>query len=54
MLREFLGAFLEALGWGVFNKQGYGEAYKDVIHDDSLLVEGVSKASDYAIRMGYT
>ena len=31
--REFLDPFFEALGWDVGNKQGYSEAYKDVIHE---------------------
>ncbi len=50
--REFLDPFLEALGWDVFNRQGYAEAYKDVIHEDSLDVEGATKAPDYAFRIG--
>jgi transketolase N-terminal domain/subunit len=29
---EFLNPFFEALGWDVNNKQGYAEAYKDVIN----------------------
>ena len=33
--REFLDPFFEALGWDVNNQQGYAEAYKDVIHEDS-------------------
>jgi hypothetical protein len=37
--REFLDPLFEALGWDVFNKQGYAEAYKDVIHEDSLDIE---------------
>jgi type I restriction-modification system DNA methylase subunit len=52
--REFLDPFLEALGWDVFNKKGYAEAYKDVIHEDSLDVEGENKAPDYAFRIGGT
>jgi hypothetical protein len=52
--REFLDPFFEALGWDVFNKQGYAEAYKDVIHEDSLEVEGATKAPDYAFRTGGT
>ncbi|MGD0877791.1 MAG: N-6 DNA methylase [Anaerolineales bacterium] len=52
--REFLDPFFEALGWDVFNKQGYAEAYKDVIHEDSLEVEGATKAPDYAFRIGGT
>jgi type I restriction-modification system DNA methylase subunit len=50
--REFLDPFFEALGWDVFNRQGYAEAYKDVIHEDSLEVEGATKAPDYAFRIG--
>src|SRR5436189_2609683 len=37
--REFLDPFFEALGWDVFNKQSYAEMYKDVIHEDSLMIE---------------
>ncbi len=50
--REFLDPFFEALGWDVFNKQGYAEMYKDVIHEDSLEIEGENKAPDYAFRVG--
>jgi hypothetical protein len=54
MRREFLDPFLRALGWDIDNEQGYAEAYKDVIHEDSLEVEGVTKAPDYAFRIGGT
>lgn len=47
--REFLDPFLEALGWDVFNKQSYAEAYKDVIHEDSLQVEGATKARHHRL-----
>jgi type I restriction-modification system DNA methylase subunit len=50
--REFLDPFLEALGWDLFNKRGYAEAYKEVIHEDSLDIEGENKAPDYAFRIG--
>jgi len=52
--REFLDPFFEALGWDVFNKQSYAEMYKDVIHEDSLEIEGENKAPDYAFRIGGT
>jgi type I restriction-modification system DNA methylase subunit len=52
--REFLGPFFEALGWDIFNKQSYAEMYKDVIHEDSLEIEGENKAPDYAFRIGGT
>ncbi len=51
---EFLNPFLEAMGWDVFNKQGYAEMYKDVIHEASLEIEGENKAPDYAFRIGGT
>jgi hypothetical protein len=31
--REFIDPFFEELGWGVSNKKGYAEAYKEVVHD---------------------
>lgn len=44
--REFLDPFFEALGWDIFNRQGYAELYKDVIElyelteDEIRIVEG--------------
>jgi len=52
--REFLDSFFESLGWDVMNRQGYAEMYKDVIHEDSLKIEGENKAPDYAFRIGGT
>ncbi len=52
--REFLDPFFEALDWDVNNKQGYAEAYKDVIHEDAIRVGGVTKAPDYCFRIGGT
>jgi hypothetical protein len=49
---EFLDPFFEALGWDVNNKQGYAEAYKDVIHEDAIKVGGATKAPDYCFRIG--
>jgi hypothetical protein len=43
--REFIDPFFEELGWDVANKQGYAEAYKDVIHEDAIKIGGVTKAS---------
>jgi len=52
--REFLDPFFEALGWDVFNKQGFAEAYKDVIHEDAIKVGAFTKAPDYCFRVGGT
>jgi hypothetical protein len=35
---EFLDPFFDALGWDVYNRQGYAEAYKEVIHEDAVKV----------------
>ena len=52
--REFLDPLFIALSWDVDNKQGYAEAYKDVIHEDAIKIGGVIKAPDYCFRIGGT
>jgi hypothetical protein len=52
--QEFIDPFFEALGWDMSNKQGYAEAYKDVIHEDSLKIGPETKAPDYCLRVGGT
>jgi hypothetical protein len=49
---EFLNPLFKALGWDVDNEQGYAAAYKEVIHEDAVKVSGVTKAPDYAFRIG--
>ncbi|MFH1446059.1 MAG: TaqI-like C-terminal specificity domain-containing protein, partial [Chloroflexota bacterium] len=50
--QEFLDPFFEALGWDMTNKKGYSLDYREVIHEDSIDIEGVAKAPDYAFRLG--
>ncbi|MDH5716960.1 MAG: N-6 DNA methylase [Spirochaetia bacterium] len=50
--KEYLDPFFEALGWDMANKQGHHEAYKEVIHEDSVKVGGSMKAPDYSFRIG--
>ena len=50
--REFVDPLFKALGWDVDNEQGYAEAYKDVIHEDSIKIGDASKAPDYSFRIG--
>ncbi|MCX5812518.1 MAG: type I restriction enzyme HsdR N-terminal domain-containing protein, partial [Proteobacteria bacterium] len=52
--REFLDPFFDTLGWDVENKNGYAEAYKDVVHEDAIKIGGVTKAPDYSFRIGGT
>ena len=51
---EFLNPFFEALGWDINNKQGYAEAYKDVIYEDAIKIGAATKAPDYCFRIGGT
>jgi type I restriction-modification system DNA methylase subunit/predicted type IV restriction endonuclease len=50
--REFIDPLLEELGWDIANKQGYAEAYKEVVHEDVVKVGGATKAPDYSFRIG--
>ena len=49
--QEFLNPFFEALGWDVSNKQGYAEAYKEVINEDAVKIGTATKAPDYSFRI---
>jgi type I restriction-modification system DNA methylase subunit len=51
---EFINPFFEELGWDITNKQGYAEAYKEVVHEDAIKVGGATKAPDYSFRIGGT
>jgi type I restriction-modification system DNA methylase subunit len=50
--RELIDPFFEALGWDVNNVKGYAEAYKDVVHEPSMEIEGTSRNPDYAFTIG--
>lgn len=49
---EFLDPFFVALGWDVGNTQGFAEAFKDVVVEDSLVIRGSARSPDYAFRIG--
>ena len=51
---EFINPLFEALGWDMANRQGFAEAYKEVIHEAAVKVGGVTKAPDYSFRIGGT
>ena len=52
--RDFIDPLFGLLGWDIDNKNGYAEDYRDVIHEDSIKVNGVTKAPDYCFRVGGT
>ena len=50
--QQFLDPFFEALGWDIYNRAGVSPEYQDVKIEDSLMIEGASKAPDYSFRIG--
>jgi predicted type IV restriction endonuclease len=52
--RDFIDPFFKALGWDLDNEFDYAEAYRDVIHEDIVLVGNAKKAPDYSFRVGGT
>ena len=52
--REFIDPMFKALGWDIDNEKGRAEAYKDVVHEDSLKIGVTMKAPDYCFRTGGT
>lgn len=52
--RDFIDPFFKALGWDIDNESDYAEAYRDVIHEDMVMVGTTKKAPDYSFRVGGT
>ncbi len=50
--KEYIDKLFKILGWDVDNEQGYAEQYKEVINEDSLKINGKTKAPDYGFRIG--
>src|SRR4030042_5696947 len=49
---DFIDKFFELLDWDLSNKQGFSEAYRDVIREDKIRIEGNQKAPDYCFKIG--
>jgi hypothetical protein len=49
---DFIDKFFELLDWDLSNKQGFAEAYRDVIREDDIRIEGNQKAPDYCFKIG--
>ena len=49
---DFIDRFFELLGWDVTNRQGYAEAYREVVREDTVVIAGKPKAPDYSFRIG--
>jgi hypothetical protein len=53
--REFVDPIFRALGWDVDNSQGFAEAYKEVVHEQTIRFRGMdtsTKFIDYSFRLG--
>lgn len=50
--RDFIDPLFKQLGWDVANEAGASEAYRDVVHEDTIRIEGKPKAPDYSFRIG--
>ena len=49
---DFINPFFEALGWDINNRQGLAESYREVIHEDKVIIENRPKSPDYSFRIG--
>ena len=49
--RDFIDPFWKALGWDVDNESGCAESYREVRHEDRLIIGGAAKAPDYSFRL---
>ena len=50
--KEFIDPMFSTLGWDMENEHGHSERYKEVIHEHSIKIGGVTKAPDYCFRIG--
>jgi len=49
---DFIAPFFRQLGWDMHNEQGYAEAYRDVVHRDTVRSGEAPKEPDYGFRIG--
>ncbi|MBK9118673.1 MAG: N-6 DNA methylase [Phycisphaerales bacterium] len=49
---DFISPMFAELGWDLANVAGYADAYRDVIHEDSLKIGAATSAPDYSFRIG--
>lgn len=53
---DFLNPFLEILGWDVNNRKQLPQGQREVVHEDTVVIEddehGINKKPDYSLRLG--
>ena len=52
--KEFIDPFFKALGWDMYNEQGFSKAYKEVLYESCHNLESTTYAPDYAFKVGWT
>ncbi|MDD1665122.1 MAG: Eco57I restriction-modification methylase domain-containing protein, partial [Methanomicrobiales archaeon] len=50
--RDYVDPLFKALGWDVDNSHGRSERYREVVHEDPILILGTTKHLDYSFRIG--
>ena len=50
--KDFIDPMFACLGWDMDNRQDYAQAYRDVIHEDAIDIDGSKRAPDYCFRVG--
>jgi len=48
---DYINPFFKALGWDMDNRQGFAEAYREVLHEDKLKIGHSTKAPDYCFTV---
>ena len=49
--RDFIDPFFKALGWDMDNEQDVSEAYREVVHEDKVKIQGKIKSPDYGFKL---
>jgi len=49
--QEFINPFFKALGWDIYNEQGFPEAYKEVLHEPSFKENSNTISPDYVFKI---
>jgi adenine-specific DNA-methyltransferase len=49
--RDFIDPFFKALGWDMDNEQDVSEAYREVVHEDKVKIQGKIKSPDYGFKI---
>jgi len=49
---DFINPLFKALGWDIDNTKSYAPAFREVVHEDAVRIQGTVKSPDYSFRIG--